>query len=219
MADTTNAKYCANCACALLQPAEEASGTRTARVKELLRENHPPLDAELSAFRTIAEDTCATLDDLDSKIVQARELLENLLSTRQHAQSRLDDTKFLLHPMRSISNELLADIFRCCIPKTYRVEDPDVVDPHGAPWLLTRVSRRWRELAINSPQLWTYLLLDFDKHVGYITGRQCVYKVGLFAERSRGLPMTVYLGAWKVSWIILCFQFLKSAFLVGGISR
>ncbi|KAF9012943.1 hypothetical protein BDZ89DRAFT_921735, partial [Hymenopellis radicata] len=91
---------------------------------------------------------------LDSKIVQARELLENLVSARQHAQSRLDDTKFLLHPMRSIPNELLIEIFHHCIPKTYHGEDPDVVDPRGAPWLLTRVCHRWRELVIHSPQLW-----------------------------------------------------------------
>ncbi|KAF9016246.1 hypothetical protein BDZ89DRAFT_927118, partial [Hymenopellis radicata] len=119
-----------------------------------LHENHPPLDAELSAFRTIVEDTRSTLHDLDSKIVQARELLVNLHSARQHAQSRLDDTKFLLHPMRSIPNELLTEIFHHCIPKTYSLEDPDVVDPQGAPWLLTRVCHRWRELVINSPQLW-----------------------------------------------------------------
>ncbi|KAF9018016.1 hypothetical protein BDZ89DRAFT_1117428 [Hymenopellis radicata] len=195
MADTTNAKYCANCSCILLQPGEEAGGMPTARVMELLRQNHPPLDAELSAFRTTAEDTRATLDDLDSKIVQTRELLENLLSARQRAQSRLEDTKFLLHPMRSIPNELLTEIFHHCIPKTYRVADPDVIDPHGAPWLLTRVCHRWRELAVNTPQLWTYLLLDFVKHVGFITSRQCTYKVALFLERSRGLPMTVYLGS------------------------
>ncbi|KAF9035422.1 hypothetical protein BDZ89DRAFT_926451, partial [Hymenopellis radicata] len=115
---------------------------------------HPPLDAELSAFRKVVEDARTALEDIDSKIVQARELLENLLSARQQAQSRLDDTKFLLHPMRSIPNELLIEIFHHCIPKTYRFADPDVVDPQGAPWLLTRVCHRWRDLTISASQLW-----------------------------------------------------------------
>ncbi|KAF8998625.1 hypothetical protein BDZ89DRAFT_1083125 [Hymenopellis radicata] len=131
MADTTTEKYCANCACILLQPAEDSGGTRTARVEELLRQNHPPLDLELTAFRKIAEDTRTALEDLDTKIFQAQQLLENLLSARQRVQSHFEDTKFLLHPMH-----------------------PDVVDPQGAPWLLTRVCHRWRELAINSPQLY-----------------------------------------------------------------
>ncbi|KAF8993922.1 hypothetical protein BDZ89DRAFT_1182277 [Hymenopellis radicata] len=125
MADTTTEKYCSNCACLLLQPAEDSGGTRTARVEELLRQNHPPLDVELTAFRKIAEDACATLNDLDSKIVQARELLENLLSARQQAQSRLEDAKTILHPVRSIPSELLAEIFLYCIPTVYRVKNVD----------------------------------------------------------------------------------------------
>ncbi|KAF9023972.1 hypothetical protein BDZ89DRAFT_937458, partial [Hymenopellis radicata] len=115
-----------------------------------LRQNHPLLDVELSAFRKIADDARATLDDLDSKIVQTRELLENLLSARQQAQSRLEDAKFLLHPMRSIPNEILSEIFghSLRIPTRWRL------DPKGAPWLLTRVCHRWRELTINLPKLW-----------------------------------------------------------------
>ncbi|KAF9006897.1 hypothetical protein BDZ89DRAFT_919220, partial [Hymenopellis radicata] len=116
--------------------------------------NHPPLDEELPAFRKIAEGTRTTLDDLDTKIFQARQLLENLLSARQRAESRLEDTKFLLHPMRSMPNELLTEIFHHCIPKTYDIRELDALNPRGAPWLLTRVCHRWRDLAINSPQLW-----------------------------------------------------------------
>ncbi|KAF9016235.1 hypothetical protein BDZ89DRAFT_923828, partial [Hymenopellis radicata] len=116
--------------------------------------NHPPLDVELPAFRKIVEDARAALEDLDSKIFHAQQLLENLLSARQHAQSRLEDAKSLLHPMRSIPNELLTEIFHHCISKTYDFLELDVLNPRGAPWLLTRVCHRWRELAINSPQLW-----------------------------------------------------------------
>ncbi|KAF9016237.1 hypothetical protein BDZ89DRAFT_1075817 [Hymenopellis radicata] len=195
MADATNTKHCPNCASILLRPGEEVGGTRTARVKELLRQNHPPLDVELFAFRKIADDARATLDDLDSKIVQARELLENLLSARQQAQSHLEDTKSLLHPMRSIPDELILEIFGHCISRIPNDQDPDALDPKGAPWLLTRVCHRWREVAINSPQLWTHLFLDFDRQMDHITDLQCAYKVGVFTDRSRGLPMTVYLGS------------------------
>ncbi|KAF9014525.1 hypothetical protein BDZ89DRAFT_962816, partial [Hymenopellis radicata] len=161
MADTTTEKYCVNCACPLLQPAEDSGGTRTVRVEELLRQNHPPFDVELPAFRKIAEDTRTALEDLDLKIVVALQLLNNLLSARQQAQSRLEDAKSILHPMRSIPNELLVTIFGHCISETANDEDPDSLDPQAAPWLLTRVCHRWRELAIDSPQLWTHLFLDF----------------------------------------------------------
>ncbi|KAF9016225.1 hypothetical protein BDZ89DRAFT_1166368 [Hymenopellis radicata] len=195
MADTTNAKYCANCSCVLLQPGEEASGNRTAREEELFRQNHPPLDVELPAFRKIVEDARAALEDVDSKIFQARQLLKNLLSARQRAESHLEEAKSVLHPMRSIPNELLLEIFSRCIPEIFSDEDPDALDPKGAPWLLARVCHRWRELAVNTPQLWTHVRLDFDKHRRHISDQQCAYKLGVFTERSRGLPMVVYLGS------------------------
>ncbi|KAF9016227.1 hypothetical protein BDZ89DRAFT_899818, partial [Hymenopellis radicata] len=100
------------------------------------------------------EDTRTAVEDLDLKIVQAQELLENLLSARQQAQSRLEDAKSILHPMRSIPSELLAEIFHHCIPKTYRLRELDALDPRGAPWLFSEVCRRWRELVLNTPQLW-----------------------------------------------------------------
>ncbi|KAF9012162.1 hypothetical protein BDZ89DRAFT_919023, partial [Hymenopellis radicata] len=81
-------------------------------------------------------------------------LLENLVSARQHAQSHFEDARSLLHPRRSIPNELLAKIFSHCIVKVHHVEEPDGLDPRAAPWLLNGVCRRWRNLATNLPQLW-----------------------------------------------------------------
>ncbi|KAF9006869.1 hypothetical protein BDZ89DRAFT_965795, partial [Hymenopellis radicata] len=156
-----NAKYCTNCILSLLQPTKVPK-TRTDRVEELLRQNHPPLDVELPAFCEVVETTPAALEALDLKIAQARELLENLLSARQHAQSHFEDAKALLHPMRSIPNELLAKIFSHCIVKAHNHEDfLDALDPRAAPWLLSGVCRHWRNLAISLPHLWTHLLLDF----------------------------------------------------------
>ncbi|KAF9034243.1 hypothetical protein BDZ89DRAFT_1062681 [Hymenopellis radicata] len=168
MTKDSNSVRCTNCALLFLRPSARGQ-KRTARVEELLRQNHPPHDVELSHFRKVVEDTPAALRDLDAKISQARELLDTLLSERKQTQSHFEDAKSLLHPM--------------------------LAQPGGAPWLLTRVCRRWRALAVNLPQLWTYLALDFDKHIGHITPRQCAYRVGLFIERSKGLPMTVYLGS------------------------
>ncbi|KAF9034208.1 hypothetical protein BDZ89DRAFT_925755, partial [Hymenopellis radicata] len=94
------------------------------------------------------------LRDLDAKISQARELLDTLLSERTQVQSHFEDAKSLLHPMRSIPDEVLAEIFDHCMVKVYKPKSPDALDPGGAPWLLTRVCRRWRALVVNLPQLW-----------------------------------------------------------------
>ncbi|KAF9009825.1 hypothetical protein BDZ89DRAFT_923584, partial [Hymenopellis radicata] len=119
-----------------------------------LRQNHPPLDVELPAFREVVQTMPAALAALDLKIAQTRGLLDTLLSAREQALSHFEDAKALLHPMRSIPNELLAKIFSHCIMKSYKSKDLDALDPRAAPWLLSGVCRHWRNLAINLPQLW-----------------------------------------------------------------
>ncbi|KAF9016238.1 hypothetical protein BDZ89DRAFT_1045920 [Hymenopellis radicata] len=151
-----NSKCCPTCTLPFPQPDKDPGKTRTARVEELLRQNHAPLDAELSAFRKTAEDARATLDDLDAKILEARELLESLLSARRHMQSHFEDAKSLLHPMRSIPNELLLEIFGRCIPEIFSDADPDALDPKGAPWLLARIIQFSRSL---NPYLVTAFLV------------------------------------------------------------
>ncbi|KAF9029364.1 hypothetical protein BDZ89DRAFT_950640, partial [Hymenopellis radicata] len=160
MTENSNLVRCTNCALLFLQP-NAPRWTRTARVEELLRENHPPLDVELSAFRSDIDNARAALQNLDAKIAQAEEVLNNLLSARQQAQLHLEEAKSLLHPLRSIPSELLVEIFSHCTPRVRHGEDTDVLEPQRAPWLLTRVCHRWRELVINSPRLWTQLLIDF----------------------------------------------------------
>ncbi len=138
MADTATTRRCPNCALLLLWPNDTVE-PRTARVEQLLHQNHPPLDIKISAFRKIAEDTRTTLEDLDLKIVRTQELLENLLSECHQAQLRLEDAKSILHPMHSIPTELLTQIFQHCIPTVYQPEDPNVLNPRGAPWLFSAV--------------------------------------------------------------------------------
>ncbi|KAF9029345.1 hypothetical protein BDZ89DRAFT_986106, partial [Hymenopellis radicata] len=194
MTENSNLVRCTNCALLFLQP-NAPRRARTARVEELLRENSPPLDVELSPFRSDMDNTRAALQNLDAKIAQAKEVLDDLLSARQQAQSHLEDAKLLLHPLRSFPSELLVEIFSHCIPRVENIEDTNTLDPRRAHWLVTRVCHRWRELMVNSPRLWTQLLIDFSKHIGYNTDLQYAYRASLFIERSRGLPMEVYLGS------------------------
>lgn len=39
--------------------------------------------------------------------------------------------------MRSLPDEVLAEIFGHCTVKAYSSESPDALDTRGAPWLLT----------------------------------------------------------------------------------
>ncbi|KAF9016240.1 hypothetical protein BDZ89DRAFT_962086, partial [Hymenopellis radicata] len=156
MTDTSAVGLCANCTL-LLVPPKEANETRTPRVTELLHQNQPPLDRETSDLRRVLQNTPIVLQDLDQKIAWARKTLDNLLSARNQAQSHFEDAEAILHPLPRVPNEVLSEVFRNCIQI---VQDPcdyffDSLNPRRAPWVLTHVCRRWRQLALQSPRLWT----------------------------------------------------------------
>ncbi|KAF9006860.1 hypothetical protein BDZ89DRAFT_965785, partial [Hymenopellis radicata] len=155
MTDTSAVRLCTNCTL-LLVPPKEANETRTPRVTELLHQNQPPLDREISDLRRVLQNTPIVLQDLDRKIAWARETLDNLISARNQAQSHFEDAEAILHPLRRVPNEVLSEVFQNC---SQIVEDPlddydDSLNPRMAPWVLTHVCRRWRQLALQSPRLW-----------------------------------------------------------------
>ncbi|KAG2152571.1 uncharacterized protein EDB93DRAFT_1336514 [Suillus bovinus] len=55
-----------------------------------------------------------------------------------------------------LPKEILAEIFLYCMP-VYEISTPS---PHVAPLLLTRVCKRWREIALDMPNLWCRLRLE-----------------------------------------------------------
>ncbi|KAF8901104.1 hypothetical protein CPB85DRAFT_1324364 [Mucidula mucida] len=113
---------------------------RTPRVHHLLRSNYPPCEAELTDFR----------NDIDQRID----------SVKEQAESHLADAKSLIHPIRSLPNEILHEIFTYCVPTrdTYFIPvTVDSLDPRFAP-------HSWRELVISSPLLWTYFQFNTASH-------------------------------------------------------
>ncbi|KAF8887678.1 hypothetical protein CPB85DRAFT_1163909, partial [Mucidula mucida] len=125
--------------------------------------NHPPLDVELADFRLVVDKSPEILQDLDEKIAQARETLDYLLQARKQAESHLADANCLLHPIRRLPNEIISEIFFHCVPNWHTrlsFSSEFTLDPRTAPWTLTTVTRRWRDIALSLPQLWTYIRFD-----------------------------------------------------------
>ncbi|KAJ6490700.1 hypothetical protein C8R47DRAFT_977163 [Mycena vitilis] len=59
-----------------------------------------------------------------------------------------------------VPTEILAEIFIHCLPNEIRpFITPDLAD---APLILCEICRRWREVAISTPRLWSALHVDFD---------------------------------------------------------
>ncbi|KAJ7622355.1 hypothetical protein FB45DRAFT_927578 [Roridomyces roridus] len=97
------------------------------------------------------------------------------------------------HPqprIRLLPPELFAEIFAFAVDSTFHFGDiSEVRGPisHQAPWVFTRVCRRWAEIALATPSLWAKVFLDLE----CLGERGALQLTKLLHERSRDMPLTV----------------------------
>ncbi|KAF9040188.1 hypothetical protein BDZ89DRAFT_1060600 [Hymenopellis radicata] len=166
---TAGAERCPICVIFAIESREPQHG-RAPRVEELLRRTQPIKDEELADFRLIVDKSPDIIDGLDEKILQAKVSLEHLLQTRNRAEADLTDARSLLHPMRALPNTLMTTIFSYCVPTW------DTALLEG-------------EVTSLDPAL---------AHGHYrlpCHSRQLAYKMTLFIERSKGLPLFFHLSS------------------------
>ncbi|KAJ7279449.1 hypothetical protein C8J57DRAFT_1175353, partial [Mycena rebaudengoi] len=111
--------------------------------------------------------------------------LERLSAERDTIQAELDS---IVYPVLTLPPEITSDIFvwfRCLSG------DSGPISRHSAPLLLAKICRRWRSIAISTPELWSHLSLwmhparrsDF-----YATVPDAL---GIWLARSASHPLTI----------------------------
>ncbi|KIY70587.1 hypothetical protein CYLTODRAFT_419678 [Cylindrobasidium torrendii FP15055 ss-10] len=171
--------------------------TRSQRTIELLKTADAPTDVEIATYREVVTVGSQALDYIEERLESIRAELEAALWARARVASNVEDAKSLSNPMRSLPDDIMFEIFQHCTPSWRSPLDNedsfDSLDPRQAPWTLTQVCRRWRELACSFAPLWSYLRLDFRRHEGHITQEECAFKTALFLHRSRECDLDVSL--------------------------
>ncbi|KAG1786555.1 uncharacterized protein HD556DRAFT_1414793 [Suillus plorans] len=95
-------------------------------------------------------------------------------------------------PIGRLPTEILAEIFLCCIP-----EDANWAPaPDLAPMQLTAVCQRWREIAVNMPNLWRRLRLE----IGHGDWQQRAFCYDSYLKRSRGRQLSLTLECDNNNW-------------------
>ncbi|KAJ6490695.1 hypothetical protein C8R47DRAFT_1272802 [Mycena vitilis] len=89
---------------------------------------------------------------------------------------------------QTLPHEILAEIFWHCLRRRDVGVTYQVPDPTAAPLSLCCICRRWREVAISTPTLWSSLLLDIDQSKMVNSG---FYQMWL--SRARATPLTIYI--------------------------
>ncbi|KAK7031840.1 F-box domain-containing protein [Favolaschia claudopus] len=131
------------------------------RRHNLLHSNEAPFDTELTDFRNVIRKTGTPLARLDDEIARTRRHLQDLEDRRAELWSFREQNRGVLSPLRRVPLEVLGEIFQWALPlpqdsplrKGFRISD--------SPWNLTHVCRRWRDVAISAPSLWSLVAIKY----------------------------------------------------------
>ncbi|KAJ7623915.1 hypothetical protein DFH06DRAFT_758251 [Mycena polygramma] len=130
----------------------------------------------------------ARVAELQTQILHLERSLSKLRIEKTRTQERLDSYTY---PVLSLPNELVSEIFVHTLPPY--PDFPDLIGPFS-PTPLSQICRRWREVALATPELWSALSsLDNNRH------GQELRIFELWLERSRHCPLSINL--WPdVGW-------------------
>ncbi|KAG1771047.1 hypothetical protein EV702DRAFT_1202081 [Suillus placidus] len=152
-------------------------------ISAIITERQQQLDGvlhEISGLETVIDsinNICRQLVEKKDKIVQSINLHKKLVMA-----------------LWRLPNEVTSQIFVHCLPKHHRLWPSSKL----APMLLTRICRRWRDVAVSLPSLWCSLRLDADEvHDRHWQPLASCYDSWL--RRSRGLPLSLEVWCYAVN--------------------
>ncbi|KAK0466620.1 hypothetical protein IW261DRAFT_1407309, partial [Armillaria novae-zelandiae] len=163
-----------------------------ARIIDLLHTNAPPTPIETQSLQATLSETPNRIAELDSLIDSTTSLLRYLTNDRNQALENQANAKMILSPCRRLPSELLADIFiRCSLRDRYS----SPLDPHGLHWTLSHVCRKWREVAIGTPQIWSRICLFFvnDRLLNGSRIHEAAFMLGVVLDRARPHDLDVFI--------------------------
>ncbi|KAK7052166.1 F-box domain-containing protein [Favolaschia claudopus] len=115
---------------------------------------------------------------VEEQVAALKDSIPVLHTSKKLAQQRLDSYKY---PVFTLPNEIVSVVFVHFLP-TYP-EPPRFFGPRS-PFTLTHICRRWREIALTTPELWRAIHLGFG-------GETAALLAPLWLERSGCLPLSI----------------------------
>ncbi|KAG0706514.1 hypothetical protein DFH29DRAFT_1076953 [Suillus ampliporus] len=144
-------------------------------------------DQDISAIITARQQQ---LDAVSDEISGLETVMRSILNLHQQLVEKTDKItqsmnlhKRLISALWRMPTEILSQIFHHCLPDFYSLPLLSI-----APLLLTRVCRRWREVAIGTPNLWCKLHVSFAPRDHWEQQALCYHS---WLKRSRGCPISL----------------------------
>jgi len=147
--------HCETCSAKVLEP-HSSLGSEDDILQNLRGEGDLSF-TDVSTIRKRLSGAQSDLDAYESEILRLQSRITTLTSVAGILRKRIEQTNFLLSPVRRLPNEILGDIFRESMPAGF------VFASHSqkpAPPSFLNVCTRWRNVALSTPRIWTSLVLE-----------------------------------------------------------
>ncbi|SJL05263.1 uncharacterized protein ARMOST_08629 [Armillaria ostoyae] len=171
------------------------------RIQALLKCNGPPLETERVSLLATASESSNLLSVLKEKIDHVQQTLNVLLDGQAKVTENLRAVETLLHPIRSIPDDVLRHIFSFCVHEIHDIlterDTSNSLDSRNPPWTLSQVCRSWRRAALSTATLWRCLSIDFEQYREPKGVHLHQYMLGLHLQRARHCQLTIRLSSIK----------------------
>ncbi|KAJ4472829.1 hypothetical protein C8J55DRAFT_607537 [Lentinula edodes] len=149
--------------------------------------NHVPSMGEMLRLKALLAVPRTELNRLELEIARTQLVLDGLLRQKEKIKSYIEAHQALMSPIRQIPSETLADIFVWCLPADRNA----VRSLKEAPLLLTTICRNWRQVALDTPRLWTSLHIFLPPRMSDIAVSKRATGVKTWLQRSGSLPLSI----------------------------
>ncbi|KAF7374485.1 F-box domain-containing protein [Mycena sanguinolenta] len=149
-----------------------------------------PSDEEVRKICTQIERAESDISTTNAHISRLQCAMKDLISHRAKLEAFIQSHKAVISAQRRLPNEILLEIFGHCV-------DPLApLDPrYNMSWIISQVCSLWRILALNSPQLWRYFILENQRHINDIDEKHCYFRrwSAIQLGRARHIPLFIHL--------------------------
>ncbi|KAF6741762.1 hypothetical protein DFP72DRAFT_1083115 [Ephemerocybe angulata] len=170
-----------------------------------LATNYSASELEKAQIQQLLKGPIEDNQRIDCEIEELRQQLEALVHKREENDHFIEPHLALLAPIRGLPNEILCAIFSHCLPTPARfLEDPfdsqEYMSAAQAPMLLTFICQRWRQIALDLPELWQRAPITVSRSLHSPTDldlgvQNASQLTQLWLSRARNRPVAI-----SISW-------------------
>ncbi|KAF9258742.1 hypothetical protein L218DRAFT_964230 [Marasmius fiardii PR-910] len=169
--------------------------------------------AQTTPLTQMIDEISFSISSLDTDIAQIQATLAGLRKSRQELITRLKALKAAsaLNPVYRLPVEILLTIFGICVDEDIKPDremasgsqfdgfPPLSLNTTKAPWVLGQVCRRWKDVALSTPDLWKVVDVNWNGTRG-LKGRSHTFMANLLSlrlQRAKNQPLSVSLNCFS----------------------